>query len=207
MNDVFILAVRDRVQAHERLKQSLQEASITGQWLFSEPLPMPRRRTSLLERLRAICDTNTDELSIVLEDDAIVNKHLLGNVRSWPALVHPSFGAGWLWNPGGYAGFDCWYTGNPEWYGTVGVVYRTEDLRTLVDWMHAHPLLKPSERVEYQPLDVEISAAVHRGLGRKIRVHYPALVEHPDDLPSVVGNKQNAWQRTSRGTFDVGWRR
>jgi hypothetical protein len=205
--DTFILAVQGRDAAHERLQRSLLAADVKATWLFNPALPMPARRTGQLEHLHTLSHWSTEEHVLVLEDDAIVNEHLLWNVQTWPALRHPDFGAGWLWNPGGYAGFDCWYNGTPEWYGAVGVVYRTKDLRRLVDWMCLNPLLKPSERVEYHPLDVELSAAVHRGLGKKIRVHYPALIEHLDDLPSIVGNTPNPRQRTSCGTFDPTWKR
>lgn len=36
---------------------------------------------------------------IRLEDDVLVNRHLLHNFLTWPALSDPRFGAGWLFSP------------------------------------------------------------------------------------------------------------
>ena len=47
---------------------------------------------------------------------------MASKVRTWAWPEHREFGAGWLYNPGGYCGGkDCWYMGTPAWYGSVAV--------------------------------------------------------------------------------------
>lgn len=135
-------------------------------------------------------------LVLVLEDDCLVAPNLLHSILSWRWPWHPEFGAGFLYNPGGYASTDCWYEGRPGWYGTVAVLFRTADLPSYVE-----SSLKHFPR----PWDVALTRSLHR-LGRRIRVHYPALVEHPDDVPSAVGNRQGSTpMRTSNGTYQPGF--
>ncbi len=195
---VYIMAHWDRRQAQDRLFDSL-EASDVGEanyHLCVHPADRPAREHWRDTHLRA-AECGTD-LVVVLEDDAIVNKHLLHNINTWRWTEDGSFGAGWLFNAGGYAGRDCWYQGPHAWYGTVGVVYHARHLPELVE--AAYPLIEAGT-----PWDKAMSLAIHRKR-RRIRVHYPSLVEHPDDLPSLMGSPPNPL-RTSRGTFRLDWRR
>jgi hypothetical protein len=194
---VIVMAHWDRREAQERLFDSL-EASDVGQnfRLKVHPADKPAREHWRAVHLAA-ADSPTD-LVVVLEDDAIVNRHLLHNVNTWKWTGDNAFGAGWLFNAGGYASRDTWYLGPHAWYGTVGVVYHARHLPELVEL--AYPLIEAGT-----PWDQAMSLAIHRKRWR-IRVHYPSLVEHPDDLPSVVGNPPNP-MRTSRGSFRLDWRR
>ena len=204
-----VLATPGRNGAHDRLVSSLEEASDRGspiwvdygRWLelhwFTQPpevSPVDHWRATHL----APCDT---DLLLVLEDDAIVNRHLLHNIQTWRWPYDKDFGAGWLYNPGGYTQKDTWYTGPPAWHGTVGVLYPAALMPKLVE--RAWVTIQQGEA-----WDLAMSRAVML-LGKRIRVHFPALVEHQHDVPSVIqkGGNLSSSLRTSRGTFDREWRR
>jgi hypothetical protein len=204
-----VLATPGRNAAHDRLVSSLEEAfpreapiwADYDGWLKSHWFPQPEGM-SAIEHWRAThlapCDT---DLILVLEDDAFVNRHLIHNIQTWRWPYDKDFGAGWLYNPGGYAGRDTWYTGPPAWHGTVAVLYPTELLPKLVE--RAWATIQTGEA-----WDLAISRAVML-LGKRIRVHFPALVEHQNDVPSIIqkGGNLTTSLRTSRGTFDREWRR
>jgi hypothetical protein len=138
------------------------------------------------------------DLVLVLEDDCLVNRHILWNIRTWLWTKHRNFSAGWVYNPGHHASFDSWYDGPPKWFGTVGVVYPTKLLPRLIE-------LAWKEIVKGQARDTAMAEAACK-LGR-IRIHYPSLVEHMDQFDSLVGNPRSQSMRTSRGSFDAGWKR
>jgi hypothetical protein len=138
---------------------------------------------------------------LVLEDDCLVNRHLRHNLETWRWKHDPNFGAGWLFNPGGWGGLrEAWYNGPWEWYGTVGVLYRTEQLTGIVDRALSR------RRETGTAWDHAVAWAVHMQ-GFRIRVHSPTLVEHLDQLPSALGNPPHEKYRTSWGTFRQDWRR
>ena len=136
------------------------------------------------------------DLVLVLEDDVIVNEHILWNISTWCWTRHKEFRAGWLMNVGGRSGYDEWFVGE-EWCCTQGVVYRPSKLGKMME--HAWPRIQTG-----MPWDCAISWAA--GKEGRIRTHMPSLVEHLDHLPSVVGNEPSV-QRTSLGTFDAKWKR
>jgi hypothetical protein len=192
---VVILAVPDR-PSHERLRASLDASDVAEYEFVCHPPGVPfieHWRNTHERAARAETD-----LVVVLEDDVIVNRHLAWNVGTWRWTWHPEFAAGWIYNPGGYAGQDTWYKGMPAWFGTCGVVYRTAQLPMIID--RAYSKIQSS-----MAADLAVAEACH-AFGR-IRVHYPALVEHPDDVPSFVGNAACSDMRTSRGSYREEWRR
>lgn len=194
---VFVMAHPERTAAQARLRLSLSASDVGSDYRVLVHPPHQVARDHWRDVHLEAAEAGT-ELVIVLEDDAIVNRHLLHNVNTWKWTDDNAFGAGWLFNPGGYAGRDTWYQGPMAWYGTVGVVYHARHLPELV--RDAYPLIEGGT-----PWDQAMSLAIHRKR-RRIRVHYPCLVEHPDDVPSVVGNPPNP-MRTSRGSFRLDWRR
>lgn len=139
------------------------------------------------------------ELVLIVEDDILVNRHILENSETWRWPLDRDYGAGWLYNPGGYSTKDVWYQGPWEWAMTQAVLYRTEALPKLIDYAW-------SRMRGGMPWDCAMAWAAHQG-GKRIRVHYPSLAEHLNDAPSVLGNQKGSVLRTSRGTFSEDWRR
>ena len=199
---VFVLAAPGRVVAHERLRASLAESDV-GDYRWCEHPPGLSVLEHWSETFLKMADAESD-LVILLEDDALVNRHIIENVESW-CWPHDRkrFGAGWLYSPGGFhAGHDCWYS-KRIWHGSVGVLYWRDQVRAIHDsardWMLTHG----------PAIDFAVSQAVHVS-GRKIRQHGPPLVEHQrSDVPSTLGHDaKHCWANaTTRGTFRAEWRR
>jgi len=193
---VVVLAVPNR-DSHARCFASIETSDIGKDYVVRyQPEYLPAREHWYQTHLFAA--RMPTDLVIVLEDDCMVNRHILWNVGTWLWTKNAEFKAGWLYNPGGRAHRDEWYDGPSEWSGTVGVVYRTQDLAVIVD--RAWTRVKNGE-----VWDLCISWAACK-LGR-IRMHMPALVEHMDEFQSTVGNQPAVGVRTSYGTYDETWRR
>lgn len=198
MIEVIVLAAPGRDEAHERLFSSLRASDVGDRYTVSmHPAGLPKN-----DHWRAtheIAAKSSTELVLVIEDDVVVNRHILENAETWRWPLERAFGAGWLYNPGGYSTKDVWYGGPWEWAMTQAVLYRTEALPKLIEraWKRMR---------ERMPWDSAVAWAAHLD-GNRIRVHYPSLVEHQNDLPSIVGAERGCVQRTSRGTFQEAWRR
>jgi hypothetical protein len=205
--EVIVFAAPGRDEAHRRCYASIEASDIGKDYVVRENPPnvVPREHWRQTHR-RAACAKS--EFALVLEDDCLVNKHILHNCRTWPATRDGHFTAGWLYSPGGlFSGKDEWYNKGMEWHGTVAVLYRTEKLGALVEaawnWMIEN---------DSAAWDIAISRAILvAGLG--LRVHGPCLAEHMIDVPSAVGNadspnaEYNYFFRTTRGYFDGEWKR
>lgn len=191
--EVVVLAAPGRDAVHELSYASLRASDIGARFTVCENPPgLPPREHWRATHLRAA--EAQSRFVLVLEDDVLVNRHILYNVDTW-RYKHDekSFGAGWLYAPGGYSRRDTWYSGTWDWYGTCGVLYRTERLPALVE--------RAWQRIEKEsmPWDLAISWACHLD-GKRLRVHHPALVEHLNDFPSSLGNPKGG-RRDSGGTF------
>lgn len=200
---LHVLAAAHRPEAHERLRASLaasDAAAVPTTWHYHpEGLTVREHLLASYDRIGA---APGGDLVLVLEDDAVVGQHLAHNVQTWSEPWQPSFAAGWVYNPGGYAQRDCWFADGNQWYGTVAVVYRARTVAPLAEELRRR---KPGKG---QCFDNELSLALLAGFGA-IRVAYPSLVEHPDDLPSAVGNNRALGHvsRNSGGTFRADYRR
>jgi len=197
--EVFVFAAPGRDEAHALSYASLRASDIGESFTVSEHPPGIPAVEHWLATHRLAAQAKS-EWVLVLEDDVLVNEHILYNIDTW-RYKHDAkaFAAGWLYAPGGYSRRDTWYSGTWDWYGTCGVLYRTRLLPGLL----AHA----SERMRAQtlPWDLAISWACHLD-GKRIRVHHPALVEHLNDLPSKLGNPTGG-RRDSGGTFSKDWQR
>ena len=198
MTEVFVFAARERADAHALSFGSLRSSDI------GEKFTVLRQPEELKpeEHWRAVHERAakaTSEFVLVLEDDVLVNTHILHNIATW-RYKHDArvFGAGWVYSPGGYSQKDCWYSGDWEWHGTCGVLYKTERLPFLIE--RAWPRIMGG-----RPWDCAMAWACHLD-GKRIRVHFPSLVEHLYELPSKVGTVSGA-RRHSGGTFRQDWRR
>jgi len=199
--EVFVLAAPNRPEAHRRCYRSIEASDIGEDYqVCVHPPGMPRREH--WRRTHELAAQAASDFVLVLEDDCLVNRHILYNCRTWKWKHNPLYAAGWLYSPGGmYAGRDVWYNKGMEWYGTVGVLYRRSVLPRLV----ARAMAQMQEQ-ESNTWDCAISRAILGG-GLRLRVHGPPLVEHIIDVPSALNHAHNYWFGTTRGNFREHWRR
>lgn len=199
MTEVIVFAAPNRA-AHEKCFASIEASDIGKNYVVSMHPEGVSRNDHWLATHQLACRASS-EFVVVLEDDVLVNRYILENVDSWRWKEHKDFGAGWIYNAGGYSDRDTWYRGPQAWAMTPGVVYRTSELPKLIQiaWLKMH---------DHNPMpwDCAIAYAAHGG-GKRIRVHYPSLVEHQNEFPSVLGNPSKSVLRTSRGTFRQDFRR
>lgn len=195
--EVFVLAGPERPAMNQLCRASLERSDIGTQYVWCEQAPHEKPLEHWEDTHRRAAKSSAAQV-ILLEDDCLVNRHILHNVRRWVWPDHPDFRAGWLYNPGGYrGGHDVWYREIPAWYGTVGVLYWSADLTELIDgaldWMKAHDNIAWDVGMAY--------AAQHAG---KIRVHGPPLVEH--QLGESTLKHEHSWSfGTTRGTWQETW--
>lgn len=166
------------------------------------------RYVHFLDILRRAAQSESD-LVLRLEDDCVVNKHLLHNIRTWPALRDERFGLGWLYCPPAVPmkDEDLWFKGN-HLAGAVAVLGRPDYFRRLV------PMLEEELRTgDHFRQDVSLMKAVHR-TRRRICLHCPPIVEHRIDIPSTKaagdpsgGGYYGPGLGTTFGRFKPDWRR
>ena len=201
MISVVVFAAPGRDLAHERTFRSI-EASDIGKAYEVSMHPDGMTALEHWRKTHELAAASGTDLVLVLEDDVLVNRFILENIASWRWPLSRDFGAGWVYSPGGIYSKDDWYQGTRPWAMTCGVVYRTADLPGLIDlaWQ------KMTAKKDPMPWDCAVAWAA-TGRGKRIRVHFPSLVEHQNDVPSKVGNPSRSVLRTSRGTFRENWRR
>lgn len=205
--EVFVFAYPGR-SSHARLHASLEASDVGKRYrMMYHPRGWPPKM-----HWRNVYETacaSKAEWVIILEDDCIVNRHLIHNASTWPAIEDERFGAGWLYNPAGIAkGETRWFGASMppgSMWGTVAMLYRVRDLPTI---MNVAWRAMGKSRL---PWDHAIDIGVVSGIGKECAVHWPSLAEHPLDTPSVVGNRNDTAvarkSRTSFGTFDLTWKR
>lgn len=196
-----MLGAPGREAAHARCFQSIEASDIGLNYhLCVNPPGMPKREH--WRQTHELAAAAATELVLVLEDDCLVNRHILRNCASWKWPREKRYAAGWLYSPGGlFGGADTWYCKDTHWYGTVGVLYKRALLPQLVTralhWM---------QNRKSDSWDCAISAAVLAG-GWGLRVHGPPLVEHQLDAPSKLNHHHTYWFGTTRGHFKADWKR
>ena len=153
---------------------------------------------------------------IRFEDDVFVNKHILHNVRTWPALSDARFGLGWLFNPAGEytertvldriykrPGKDAWYKGDDpvkRIWRSFGVLFLRSDLAYVRDYMDHW-----FERNRVDFFDLAFAPAI-AATGRWTCVHSPSLVER-NVLSTTNLNHAYDENDESGGTFMSDWKR
>lgn len=199
--ETLVFAAPGRDEAHARCFASI-EASDIGQDYTVQLHPAGVSAREHWHATMLCAAAAASDYVLVLEDDVLVNRHILHNCRTWRWRYDPHFAAGWLYKPGGLMpGVDGWYTKNIEWYGGIAVLWKRAALAQLMP--RAWELLA---ELDSNAWDVAISKAVLTG-GYGIRMHSPSLAEHLDEMPSLMGHQPNYWFRTSRGTYDEQWQR
>lgn len=214
---VVVQTIPGREHLLARLRENLDRSDASGSYhvlygdcggVVDDPSAVSRLRgfgEHLPALLRWLGEQPT-EYAIHLEDDAIVNEHLLHNVRSWPAVRRDDFGAGWLlntweqrrdeqtmdWNGIAYRCGDVWCS--------VGLLLRTDQCE---EWAERFERLCSSGK----GFDVYMSRAV-RGARKLNYLHDPPIVEH--DLGCGSSQRHDFLKpRThdSGGTFSATWKR
>jgi hypothetical protein len=194
---VIVQGVAGRA-AWSRSKASIEASDIgRGYELMLHP-PGATLGEHFLYVLKRALDAPTDFV-LRLEDDAIVNQHILHNLTTWPDKDLSDFGAGWAFCPVTQRG--RWMA--RELHGSVGVLLKKSALASIIEHCRADLLAQP-DRLDQ---DLMLSRAV-RASGLFVYLHnYPCLVEHPIDAPSSLGHAHTALAGTTKGRFSSTWRR
>jgi len=210
---VLVMAAPRRGAVSDRCRASIEASDIGTNYEWHEHpagVTVLAHYRAVMERAR----TATTRLVLFLEDDALVNRHIVENVTTWTDVADPRFGVGWLINPGGAAfsiidyiygrrhdGRGRWLR-RPSLHCSVGLLFRRDDLpellRHVYSWRDALGGTLPHT-------DIAVSHAI-RTMGRRICVHVPSLVEHQFS-PSLLGHHHHPRRHTSDGNFTLGWMR
>jgi len=225
---VFVQTCPQRSSGVEETLKSVRESDIRdGFEVHTHPRGVPKCQffAELLEKMAA-CDA---QYVIRLEDDVLVNRHLVHNFLTWPALRDPLFGAGWLYVSQA-ALSDTMHTASSglEHYRNSEVMYgslcvaaprevATAALKLVREWAATFGCAldtcdcprknkRPRSSKTYGQ-DAALSRAVWK-LGKRVFFHRPVLAENRM-LPSTHGLKMQgnpAHWRAGR-LFDANWRR
>jgi hypothetical protein len=196
------------------VKASIEASDIGTDYVWRVHPPGISIQEHLYASMRAGRDTGA-ELVLRFEDDVLVNRHILHNIRTWPALEDPRFGMGWLFDPasmtgarmphrtrGRKHGADYWSTEILPF--SQAVLMRSADIDELIK----HSMHYYKTRASYDgEQDLALSYAA-LAMGKQIAVHSPSLTEHRiDEMPSQLGHQHcKAWG-SSRGSFDPEFKR
>lgn len=209
--EVVIQTCPDREEAFAATVASLQASDVGADYFAYRHPPGSTLNNFFFGLLELMAHSSADYV-IRLEDDVFVNKHIIANVRRWPALQEPDFGAGWLFTPSGVMG--------PSWYSChrmtkSGEMWRSKlPMHSSVAYMFPTKLLpriieelgKLEKEYEGALMDLGVSTAVHRA-GYKCFLHQPSLVEHNVKITSTMGHTYDAGVGTAGGLFRPDWRR
>ncbi len=146
-----------------------------------------------------------------LEDDVIVNRHILHNVASWQALHEPNFGFGQLFNwDGDYPPRACMAAINrhgsverkdQEFYGAQGQLFLAEIIPQVADsFLHFG---KNFYGEDHFNLDGCVTRSV-RSAGKVGYLHRPSLVNcHAACSTAASGYQHNG--HFSKKSFSLDW--
>ena len=172
-------------------------------------------REHFMEMLSRMAECTT-EMVLRLEDDVLVNRHILFNIDTWSERHQPQFGAGWAFDPGGttLSTHDRMYRRPPSksrWVSGSLMAYSQATLFYVRDLVRIRQLCwtwfstRGGLKVGCEQ-DLAIAWAVNQ-MKRQICVHAPSLVEHRMDVKSLLDHKHVFEHGTSKGTFSVDWKR
>jgi hypothetical protein len=217
--DLWVQSCPARRQTRERTLASLRESDVVDSFEVLEAPMVPHRRLgefvwrSLRERAEAaLAAARRQEriLLIRLEDDVVVNRHLVHNVLTWPAVGESDFVCGTLFTMDGRWPGDMWWGAKPS-----GAFFRRDErvgcgqgwvfnARRVAELL---PRIAAAERkLGRGPLfDDHLSAALFGW--RPYYVHVPSLVNcHDGCLLSACGKRWPAGH-FAHDTFRLNWRR
>lgn len=199
----------------------------TNFWKF--PADYPKLQLWWEEHMLKMADlalANNCLWMLRLEDDIVVNKHIVHNVSSWPALNDPFFGIGTLFYPNYWERIP-WafkkskhsgeiFRDSKSVEGAQGQLIRADRVHELI------PLTRKAraQKLRNKPTDVSFDWSIsraafllgHTTYGAPLRtfVHEPSLVDvHQESCNSLINNiksdpKFHYW---GDHKFDASWKR
>lgn len=206
----FVQTVPGRTRALAHTLGSLQASDLEYPPIVRSHPPELTVRQFLVALLREMAESDAD-LVLRFEDDVTVSAHLEENVRSWPELHDPRFGAGWLFAASGsrtiidYAyqrpGRSRWARG---WiHGSCAVLFWRAALPAIIEEIERTMAREPAG---YRGQDKLIGEAVI-ATGKELCVHVPSLVEHEVIMGSSLGHPLIGLYDAARESFQRTWRR
>ena len=211
---VFVQCPKALRPGFERCRASIEESDIGKNYevVLQEPgVGLIEHFVGLLRRMGRA----KTELALRLEDDVIVNRFIVHNLTTWPAVHQARFLIGWAFDPGGrgFTVHDRIYqraASSERWIDCEDVLYsqaillRTCDAADVADACEKFWKIRPDLPGAYQDLAL---SNVPRILGRgAVVIHAPSLTEHLIELPSQLEHRHDL-HATSMGTFVADWKR
>ena len=185
--------------------ESIEQSDIGTDFTLLEHPEGQDMRTFFRHVLGTMADSGAD-FALRLEDDVIVNRHILHNLSSWSALDDPLFGAGWLFVPEAAL--------SVHFKTSRGIKYRAlaemwAALAVVLPVKYVPACLDELARSEKPDQDLILSRAVWR-LGKRCFFHEPSLAENRDP-PTAFGTKYLPGTRKQHlfagSTFSTDWKR
>lgn len=185
--------------------ESIRQSDVGDDFTVLEHPEDQDRRSFFRHVLATMADSGAD-YALRLEDDAVVNRHVLHNLSTWPALDDPLFGAGWLFVPEAALSVHfkvsrgVKYRALPETWASLAVVIPVKYLPACLEEL---------EKAEKLEQDIILSKAVWR-MDKRCFFHEPSLAENRD-TPTAFGTKYLRGTTTKHlfagRTFSVDWKR
>lgn len=206
--ELFVQTVAGRQKALAQTLASLAQAGVPEPRVVVHP-PGIRLRAFFVQLLKQMAESSADYV-VRLEDDVVVNRHLVKNILSWGALSEKNFGCGWLFVPDGvlrdgqrigHSASGWAFRKNRLLHCAQGIVVPTRLLPQLIPLVERFLATAPGNAQQ----DLSFSAAVWDSR-RRVYLADPPLVEHRIHTPSTLGH-QPTQNRTSGGRFQLDWDR
>jgi hypothetical protein len=212
---VVVQAARTARVTWKPARQSIEASDIGKNYEWIENPPGMRPKDFFIELLKH-CATLDAEWIVRLEDDCLVNRHLIHNVTHWEALAEPDFGVGWLFVPKGHSRtadsaptqHDRMHRNHKSLrahrgvlHGSIGVVIRRTDIPWIIEAVTAWN----KRNGDPAGFDISLSDAIDQRPGKTLYLHQPPLVEHQFG-PSSLGHLE-AERVSTGGKFSEDFRR
>jgi hypothetical protein len=206
---VAVQTVAGREAALDRTRRSIEASDIGTAYCVLTHAP---GQTVLAHCVAVLAELarSPAAYALRLEDDVIVNRHVLHNLTSWAALDEPNFGGAWLYVPRplmldririGYGPMtrSAYRINGDLLGGSLGVFFRTKDLPAIID------TIRNGAEVAQ---DWALSRAIYT-LGRVVYFCKPSLLEHDVTSQSSLGHSahHHGIYHTSQGYFHPSWKR
>ncbi len=163
--------------------ESLRQSDVGDDFTVLEHPEDQDRRAFFRHVLETMADCGAD-YALRLEDDAVVNQHVLHNFSTWSALDDPLFGAGWLFVPEAALSVHFKVSGGVK-YRALSEMWAALAVAIPVKYVPA--CIEELERSEKLDQDLILSRAVWRE-GKRCFFHEPSLAENRDP-PTAFGTK------------------
>lgn len=191
----------DRLLTIESLKQS----DVGDGFTVLEHPEGQDKRAFFRRVLETMADSGAD-YALRLEDDVIVNRHILHNLSTWGAIDDPLFGAGWLFVP--EAALSVHFgTSRGTKYRALAEMWAA--LAVVIPVKYVSVCLDELDRSEKLEQDLIMSRAVWK-LSKRCFFHEPSLAENRDP-PTAFGTKYLPGTTTKHlfagRTFSADWKR